>query len=51
MSKKEQGELALQIIGDYPLYASTSGVTYEEAIKIAKVFAPVSEWKEWVAEL
>ena len=35
--KKELGDKALDIIADYPLYASTSGVTYIEAIAIAKI--------------
>ena len=34
------GELAMEIISDYPLYASTCGITYEEAIEIAKVLEP-----------
>lgn len=40
------GELAMQYIGDYPLYASTSGITYDEAIAIAKVLN-----KDWQAEM
>jgi len=35
--KQELGKKALEIIADYPLYASTSGVTYDEAIQIAKI--------------
>jgi hypothetical protein len=31
------GEIAIKLIGDYPLYASTNGITYPEAIAIAKV--------------
>lgn len=33
----ELGEIAMGLIADYPLYASTSGITYEEAIGVAKV--------------
>lgn len=33
----EVGEIAMGLISDHPLYASTSGITYEEAIAIAKV--------------
>ena len=28
-------EAAMELIGDYPIYASTSGIGYEEAIEIA----------------
>lgn len=38
--ENELGELAMAVIRDYPLYASTSGVTYEEAVAIAKVLQP-----------
>lgn len=37
MSKNELGEIAMELIADHPLYASTSGITYEEAIAVAKV--------------
>lgn len=43
---KELGDKAMQYISDYPLYASTSGISYEEAIAIAKVLNP-----EWEKEL
>lgn len=33
----ERGEKALELIADYPLYASTSGITYDQAIEIAIV--------------
>ena len=46
--KMELGEQAMQIISDYPLYASTSGITYEEAIKIAKVFLPINAWEDYL---
>jgi deoxyhypusine synthase len=42
---KKIGEYAMEIIMDYPLYASTSGITYEEAIQIAKIFEPDLEKK------
>lgn len=35
--KNELGEIAMELISDHPLYASTSGISYEEAIAIAKV--------------
>lgn len=35
--KNELGEIAMELIADHPLYASTSGITYEEAIAVAKV--------------
>ena len=35
--KKILGEQAMGIISDYPLYASTSGITYDQAIAIAKI--------------
>jgi len=34
---KKLGEIAMDLIGDHPLYASTCGITYPEAIAIAKV--------------
>lgn len=33
----ELGEIAMELIADHPLYASTSGITYEEAIGVAQV--------------
>lgn len=33
----ELGEIAMELISDHPLYASTSGISYEEAIGVAKV--------------
>ncbi len=33
----ELGEIAMELIADHPLYASTSGISYEEAIGVAKV--------------
>lgn len=33
----ELGEIAMELISDHPLYASTSGITYEEAIGVAQV--------------
>lgn len=35
--KNELGEIAMELIADHPLYASTSGISYEEAIGVAKV--------------
>lgn len=46
------GKLAMELIGDYPLYAHTSGITYEEAIMLALVLYPDSnQWAKIVAEL
>lgn len=35
--KNELGEIAMELIGDHPLYASTSGITYDEAIAVAQI--------------
>ena len=41
------GDRALELVGDYPLYASTSGITYEEAIVIALALGvPISDLKK-----
>lgn len=41
------GELAMEIISDYPLYASRSNISHETAIAIAKVLEPdTSQWEE-----
>lgn len=41
MADNKLGEIAMELISDGPLYASTSGITYEEAIGVAKViFGP-----------
>lgn len=37
MADNELGEIAMELIADHPLYASTSGISYEEAIGVAKV--------------
>lgn len=34
---EQAGEKAMEFIADYPLYASTSNITYTEAIMIALV--------------
>lgn len=47
----ERGKMAMQIISDHPLYASTSGITNEEAIAIAKVFVPDGNFKAYLAEI
>lgn len=45
--QEQLGELALELISEYPLYASTSNVSYEEAIEVAKVLYPdINEWQE-----
>ena len=33
--KEELGNESMDSVGDYPLYGSTDGITYEEAILIA----------------
>lgn len=44
---KRKGERAMTAIADSPLYASTSGITYEQAVGVAKaVFG-----KDWEAQL
>lgn len=43
-----RGEQAMQIIQDYPLYASTSGIAYDEAIAIALV--PDGDFAGFLAE-
>ncbi len=48
---KQQGELAMQIIADDPLYASTCGISYEEAIAVAKVFVPDGNFKGYLDEM
>lgn len=41
MNKEQKGEIAMEMIAGHPLYASTSGITYDEAIKVAKaIFGP-----------
>lgn len=41
MTKQEEGDIAMELIADHPLYASTSGITYDEAIAVARVlFGP-----------
>lgn len=38
---KEYGDRALNLIADYPLYASTSNISYGEAILIASIFGNI----------
>lgn len=41
------GDRALELVRDYPLYASIGGITYEEAIAIALVLGvPISDLKK-----
>lgn len=52
MKTDELGKLAMELIAEYPLYAKTSGITYDEAIELAKVLYPdPNEWSEIVKEL
>lgn len=46
LTQDELGSKAFEYISDYPLYASTSGITYEEGIAIANVLNP-----DWLEEL
>jgi hypothetical protein len=45
----ELGEEAMKYIADYPLYASTCGVTYEDAIKVAEALS--KNWQDEVVEM
>jgi hypothetical protein len=49
--KNEIGEIAMEIIADHPLYASTSGITYEEAIAIAQIVTGEKDLKAYKAEM
>lgn len=40
------GEKALEYISDYPLYASSCNITYEQAIRVAYALNP-----QWQAEM
>lgn len=44
----EIGEEAMEYISDHPLYASTCGITYEEAIRIANALSPA--WRHELVE-
>lgn len=37
-NSNELGEIAMELIADYPLYASTSNISYDEAIAVAQIF-------------
>ena len=37
-NSNELGEIAMELIADYPLYASTSNISYDEAIAVAHIF-------------
>lgn len=45
----KKGNLAMEYIADYPLYAKTSGITYEEAIRVAEALNP--KWEEDMIEV
>lgn len=49
MKANKKGELAMQYIADYPLYANTNGITYEQAIKIAKALS--QDWQHELYEM
>lgn len=36
MNNNKLGEIAMELISDYPLYASTSNISYDEAIAVAQ---------------
>lgn len=38
---KEYGDKALKLVADYPLYASSSNISYGEAILIASIFGNI----------
>ena len=38
---REYGDKALELIADYPLYASTSNISFGEAILIASIFGNI----------
>lgn len=46
---KAKGERAMKYIADAPLYASTCGITYEEAVKVAKALN--RDWEEELVEM
>lgn len=46
LTNEELGSKAFEYISDYPLYASTSGITYAEGIAIANILNP-----DWLKEL
>lgn len=48
---EKQGELAMRIISSDPLYASTSGITYEEAIAIAEILTGGESLQSYVDEM
>lgn len=43
---KQYGDKALELIADYPLYASSSNVSFGEAILIASVFGDIDRQKD-----
>ena len=46
------GKQAEILISEYPLYASTSNITYDEMIEVAKVFYPdTKEWADIIQEI
>lgn len=47
---KRKGERAMAYIADYPLYASTCGITYDEAVRVAKALLGTN-WEAQLDEL
>lgn len=46
LKSKEYGDKAMEIIADYPLYASTSNISYGEAILIATIFGDIDRQQD-----
>ena len=43
---KEYGDKALELVADYPLYASSSNISFGEAILIASVFGNIDRQRD-----
>ena len=43
---KEYGDKALELVADYPLYASSSNISFGEAILIASVFGHIDRQRD-----
>ena len=43
---KQYGDKALELVADYPLYASSSNISFGEAILIASVFGDIDRQKD-----
>jgi hypothetical protein len=47
--QEQVGTKAMEYIADYPLYASTCGITYKDAIKVARALNP--HWQDEMVEM